>query len=92
MDERPKIIPLFVGCETYVEYVVVKTVGRVERRTGGAVFPWMVEAWLDFPRCEQTLRRDMAALARRGVLDRVGGEGRRQGYRVAQIPHGRMVA
>lgn len=57
----------------------------VRQRQPGAkngVLPVTVQAWLDEYRAEQTLRRDMVALWRAGLLERVGGDGCRKGYRV----------
>ena len=50
---------------------------------GRGVLPVTVQCFLDQYRAEQTLRRDMSALARVGLLERIGGEGSRRGYRVA---------
>lgn len=50
---------------------------------GLGVLPKTVGAWLDDYRCEQTLRKDMAGMWRAGLLERIGGEGARRGYRVA---------
>lgn len=46
------------------------------------VLPVMVQAWLEDYRAEQTLRKDMVALWRAGLLKRIGGQGARRGYRV----------
>lgn len=60
----------------------------VTRRTERGVFPWSLEAWLDVPRCEQQLRKDMRKLARQGKLERIGGFGARRGYRMSR--YGKM--
>lgn len=64
---------------------IVKIVRQRQRAVpaGRGVLPKTVGAFLLMPRCEQTLRRDCAALWRAGVLERCGGEGSRKGYRVA---------
>lgn len=49
---------------------------------GRGVLPVNVQCWLNEYRAEQTLRKEMAFLARVGVLERIGGEGSRRGYRV----------
>lgn len=54
-----------------IEFVIVNMVGRLSERHD-RVWPWMVGAQLEFYRCEQTLRRDMARMARQGKLRRVG--------------------
>lgn len=63
-----------------VESEIVEAVRAIERRCGRA-FAWMVQAQLDFDRCEQTIRRDMVRLAEDGVLTRLGP---RKGYKVAR--------
>lgn len=50
------------------------------------VLPRTVGCFLDEYRCEQTLRRDMSSMARVGLLDRIGGERSRRGYRVQAHP------
>lgn len=50
---------------------------------GRGVLPVTVQCFLDDYRAEQTLRRDMSSLWRAGLLERVGGERSRRGYRVA---------
>ncbi len=83
------------GLETYLDdkplreiIFVLTVVGIVRRRQrsvppGRGVLPKTVGAFLNDYRCEQTLRRDLAKLWRAGVLERMGGEGSRRGYRVA---------
>jgi hypothetical protein len=46
---------------------------RVEPR----IFPWMVQARIDYPLCEQTVRRKLVELWQRGKLIRLG---ERKGY------------
>ena len=58
---------------------LIAIVARLQR-SYERVFPWMVALHLPFYRCEQTLRKDMAYLARRGDLIRVGGFKARRGY------------
>lgn len=60
---------------------LIRIVRRLER-SNKRVYPRTVVAHLDIYRCEQTLREDMAYLARRGELIRVGGFKARQGYAV----------
>lgn len=77
-----KIIPLFGGgCKDDREAAILAAVRMIERRSG-RVYPWMVSAMLDERTylCEQTVRRRMADMARRGMLNRLG---ERKGYQVA---------
>lgn len=62
---------------------VVRIVRKLQRNYE-RVFPWMVAIHLDFYRAEQTMRKDMAYLARRGDLIRIGGPRARRGY---SAPH-----
>lgn len=62
-----------------VDADILRIVRRLER-THGRVYPFMVGPWLDYYRCEQTLRRDMARLAASSYLIRVGGWNERKGY------------
>lgn len=66
---------------------VVEIVRRRQRNAppGWGVLPKTVGAFLNDYRCEQTLRRDMAKLWRAGVLERMGGEGSRKGYRAPEL-------
>lgn len=68
-----------------VQDVIVKIIKERQRglSSNEGVLPKTVQAFLDFYRAEQTLRRDMAQMANRGHLVRIGGEGARRGYRVA---------
>ena len=59
---------------------ICKLVRKLERSYGRGIYPFMVQAWLDMPRCEQSLRRDMQRMARTGKLVRVGGGAARRGY------------
>jgi len=47
------------------------------------VLPKTAQCFLDWYRCEQTLRRDFNTLAAQGLLVRVGGPQSRKGYRIA---------
>jgi len=60
---------------------IVKARQRNVPSTRG-VLPKTVQCFLDEYRAEQTLRRDMVSLWQQGLLDRLGGEGSRRGYRV----------
>lgn len=61
--------------------VVRREQRRIPRDVG--VLPREVQPRLDFGLAEQTVRRLMAALWRVGLLERIGGEGCRRGYRLA---------
>ena len=58
---------------------LIRIVRHLER-SNKRVYPRTVAPHLDIYRCEQTLRDDMAYLARRGELIRVGGFKSRRGY------------
>lgn len=62
-----------------IETDIIRLVARLERNYK-RVYPFMLQPWLEYYRAEQTLRRDMARLARQGLLVRVGGAGARRGY------------
>lgn len=64
---------------------IIEIVRKRQRQMplGRGVLPVTVQCFLDEYRAEQTLRRDMSTLARIGLLERIGGEGSRRGYRVA---------
>lgn len=72
-----------------VERDILKIVGRIQRDLQRGVFPWMVQARMDYYRDERTLRRDMMRLVGSGMLVRLGGTGARQGYRLSEA--GRML-
>lgn len=58
---------------------LIRIVAKLQR-SYKRVYPWMVALHLPFYRAEQTIRKDMAYLARRGDLIRPGGPGARRGY------------
>lgn len=58
-------------------------------RSYGRVYPWMVQARLDYYRAEATIRADMAQMAREGLLVRLG---ERLGYRLGESYGWRMAA
>jgi hypothetical protein len=62
---------------------IEQVVRRRCRDLGRGVKPWEVMTWLSAPRAEGSIRRDMANMWKRGRLVRIGGEGKRRGYRVA---------
>jgi DeoR/GlpR family transcriptional regulator of sugar metabolism len=66
----------------YRQTIILEIVRQRQRNAKEGVLPVTVQAWLDEYRAEQTLRRDMAALWRAGLLERIGGERCRKGYRV----------
>lgn len=72
----------------FTELQIIKTVKKLERDLQATdtrgIFPWQVSAWLDFYRCEQSLRKDMASMAQRGKLIRIGNSDSRLGYRLPQ--------
>lgn len=61
---------------------IVRAVAQQQRRLQRGVFPWMVQAWIDMPRSEATLRNRMRQLWLEGKLERIGGAKARRGYRV----------
>lgn len=73
-----------------IENAIIEAVRKIERRSGRA-YAWMVQAYLDFDRCEQTIRKDMVRLAKRGELERLGP---RKGYKTPQTgaPRGMVAA
>lgn len=64
---------------------LVATVRRLQRDYD-RVYPWMLCAAMPLSRSEPSYRRDMAHLARRGYLYRVGGWSARKGYRAPKKP------
>lgn len=74
--------------EGMLRETILKIVRERQRgvKPGRGVIPAMVQCWLDEYKAEQTLRRYMAAMGREGLLERVGGEGSRRGYRVDTHP------
>lgn len=68
---------------TLFEERIVGVVQQIQKEYRRGVLPRMVQARLDFSRCEQQVRKDLKRLAERGVLVRIGGEGARRGYCVA---------
>jgi hypothetical protein len=64
---------------------ILATVKRLQRGVpkDRGVFPFQLQAWIDVPRTEQSLRRYMRELAKEGKLCRVGGWNCRRGYRLA---------
>jgi len=46
-------------------------------RSETRVYPWMIQGQIDYPLCEQTVRRKLVDLWRRGKLIRLG---ERKGY------------
>ena len=70
-----RIIPLYGGCANLREVEIWRAVRRLERDYR-AVYPYQVAMVVYL--CEQSARRYMADMARRGVLDRLG---ERRGYR-----------
>lgn len=64
---------------------IVGIVRRAQRDLGRGVLPRDVVARLPYSRAEGTVRRDMAAMWRMGLLARVGGDGARRGYRVVSV-------
>jgi hypothetical protein len=82
-----KVIEQFGHCPINQVALLCHIVGIVAQRqrqqdAGRGVLPLTVGMWLNVDVCEQTLRKKMAALWRAGVLERIGGEGARRGYRV----------
>lgn len=68
--------------------VLLKILQVVRRQQRGiprdlGLLPREVQPWLEWDLAEQTVRRFMAMLWRAGLLERIGGEGARRGYRVA---------
>lgn len=59
---------------------IIEAVVLIQRRCG-RVYATMVQAHLDFYRAEQTIREDMARMAKAGQLERLG---ERKGYRVGR--------
>jgi hypothetical protein len=57
---------------------LVEIIRRLNREGYAWLYPWQIEAWLDVPRSERQIRRDMARLCQAGRLQR---QGRRGGYR-----------
>ena len=51
-------------------------------RSEPRVYAWMIQAQLDVPLCEQTIRRKMVDLADRGKLIRLG---ERKGYILRRV-------
>jgi hypothetical protein len=62
---------------------ILSVVRRGERDLRRGVLPRDVVARLPYRRAEGTVRRDMSAMWALGILERVGGEGCRRGYRVS---------
>ena len=60
---------------------IIDAIRQLEKNLGRGVFPWEVQPCLNYYRAEQTLRRDMARMAREGMLIRLG---QRRGYLVAE--------
>ena len=60
----------------------VRAMAQAQRDLGRAVYPREVMVRLPYRRAEGTVRRDMALMWELGLLERIGGEGARQGYRV----------
>ena len=60
---------------------ILNAIRQLGKDMGRGVFPWQVQPMLNYYRAEQTLRRDMARMARDGVLIRLG---QRRGYLVAE--------
>lgn len=69
----------------YVEADVLRVVVDLQRRGYGRIYPKMIQPHLPYYRTEQTLRRDMMSLTRRGYLERLGGEKSRRGYRAVSV-------
>lgn len=73
-----------------IERDILSIVGRIQRDLQRGVFPWMVQARMDYYRAEGTLRRDMMRLVEAGLLIRLGGRGARQGYRLTVVGRTRL--
>ncbi len=59
-----------------MELQILKAFCKLER-TEGRVYAWMIQAQIDYPLCEQTIRRKLVDLWQRGKLIRLG---ERKGY------------
>lgn len=59
-----------------MELQILKAFCLLER-SEPRVYPWMIQAQIDVPLCEQTIRRKLVDLWRRGKLIRLG---ERKGY------------
>jgi hypothetical protein len=64
-----------------MELAILKAMCDLER-TYGRVYAHMIQAWIDRPMCEQTIRRKMVDLAERGKLIRLG---ERKGYILRRV-------
>lgn len=62
---------------------ILTLVRRLQRNVAPdqGVFPFQVSAHLEYYRADGTLRRDMMEMAEIGLLERIGGENARKGYR-----------
>lgn len=71
--------------EREIFYLELIAIVRKLQRNYSRVYPWMLIPHLPVYRCEQTLRKDMAALAQSGYLIRPGGPGSRRGYHAPSL-------
>lgn len=65
---------------------ILGLVRRLQRNVSPeqGIYPFQISAHLEYYRADGTLRRDMMEMAEIGLLERIGGEGARKGYRVAR--------
>lgn len=64
-----------------MELAILKAMCQLERDCG-PVYAWMIQGYISFPLCEQTIRRKMVELWRRGKLIRLG---ERKGYILRRV-------
>lgn len=64
-----------------MELAILKAMCQLERDCG-RVYAWMIQAQISYPLCEQTIRRKMVDLEKRGMLIRLG---ERKGYILRRV-------